>query len=90
MHLKNINFCPVVLPAGAVDMARGSAAEAGAAVLLVSAGGLHRSDPHIRLQAPPVRRDNRLHTGSAHCLLGGQYTLVCLFFVSVCPHVSVC
>lgn len=56
-------------------MARCSAAEAGAAVLPGSAGGLHRSDPNLRLQAPPVRRAHRLHTGRPDCLLGGEYTL---------------
>lgn len=84
-------LCPVVLPAGTVDMARGSAAEAGAAVLPGSAGSLHRPDPHLRLQAPPVRRAHRLRTGSPHRLLGGEYTFACLFVcISACSRVSVC
>lgn len=68
-------------------MAWGSAAEASAAVLPGSAGGLHRSDPHLRLQAPPVRRANRLHTGSPHCLLGGQYALPACFCSAVRVHI---
>lgn len=60
-----------VLPAGPVDVAWGSAAEACNSVLPGSASNLHRSDPHLRLQAPPIRRANRLHTGSPHSLLGG-------------------
>lgn len=79
-------FCAAVLPAGAVDMAWGSAAEASDAVLPGFSGSLHRSDPHLRLPAPPIRRANGLHTGSPHCLLGGQYTLS----ITVCPLVKVC
>lgn len=80
-------LCHVVLPAGAVDMAWGSAAEAGTAVLPGSAGSLHRADPHLGLQAPPVRRDSRLHTRSAHCLLGGEY-IVARLLSSVRVHMS--
>lgn len=72
-------------------MARCPPAEAGSAVFPGLAGDLHRSDPHLRLQAPPVRRADRLHTGSPDCLLGGQYTLTCLFLcISARPHVRVC
>lgn len=67
-------------------MAWGSAAEASAAVLPGSAGSLHRSDPHLRLPAPPVRCANRLHTGSPHRLLGGQYTMSACFCSR--PHVK--
>lgn len=78
----------VVLPAGAVDMAWGSAAEAGTAVLPDSAGSLHRPDPHLRLHAPPIRRASRLHSGSPHCLLGGEYTCWVLFTVRMSASVN--
>lgn len=84
-----LHFCPVVLPAGAVDMAWGSPAEASTAVFPCSAGSLHRSDPHLRLQAPPIRRAYRLHTGSPHCLLGGQYTLPACFLCIFRVHMTV-
>lgn len=96
--LANIVFlgCHVVLPAGAADVARSSAAEACAAVLPGSTGGLHGADPHLRLQAPPIRRAGRLHTRSPHCLLGGEYTeparsrpcLLRCVRVTMCPCVS--
>lgn len=65
-------FFPPVLPAGAVDMAGGSAAEAGAAVLPGSAGRLHRVDPHFGLQASSVRRAGGLRPRGPDCLLGGE------------------
>lgn len=65
-------FFPPVLPAGAVDVAGGSAAEAGAAVLPGSAGRLHRVDPHFGLQASSVRRVGGLRPRGPDCLLGGE------------------
>lgn len=70
--LFSATFCHVVLPAGAADMARSSAGKAHAAVLPGSTGGLHRADPHLRLQAPPIRRASRLRTRRARRLLGGE------------------
>lgn len=67
-------MCFSVLPAGAVDVAGSSAAEASAAVLPGSAGHLYGAHPHLGLQAPPVRRAGRLRPRSPHCLLGGEYT----------------
>lgn len=62
-------------------MARSSTAEAHDAVLPGSAGSLHGSDPYLRLQAPPVRRADWLHTGGRHRLLGGAFDLLafCLY-----------
>lgn len=72
----------LVLPAGPVNMAWGSPAEACAAVFLGPAGFLHRSDPDLRLPAPPVRRPNGLHTGRSHRLLGGEFALTARFHAS--------
>lgn len=61
-----------VLPAGAVDMARGSTAETGTAVFSGSAGRLHWADPYLGLQASPVGRVGGLCPRSLDCLLGGE------------------
>lgn len=61
-----------VLPASAVDMARGSAAQTSTAVFPGSAGRLHWADPYLGLQASPVWCVGGLCPRSLDCLLGGK------------------